>query len=223
MKIRDKGLKTMPMIKNRSEAGKKLAEKLTDIVKGEKSIVLAIPRGGVVVGKEISKKMICPLDVIISKKITPPSSPEYAIGAITHDGTIYRGENWDRFSQEPKFEEEKNEKRLEVKRRLEEYRGNSDYKFDDKTIILVDDGIATGSTVFVLLKWLSEHKVKRIILAVPVIPATTYEEMKPLVDILVALEIPTEFSAVGQFYKEFDQVSDNEVMKIIANSKIPRL
>ena len=213
----------MHMIKNRSDAGNKLAEKLTDIVKGEESIVLAIPRGGVVVGKEISKKLSCPLDVIISKKITPSSFPEYAIGAITHDGTIYRGENWDRFSQEPKFEEEKNKKKLEVKRRLEEYRGNSDYKFDNKTVILVDDGIATGSTVFALLKWLSIHKVKRIILAVPVIPATTYEEMKPLVDNIIALEIPTEFSAVGKFYREFDQVSDNQVMKILYKFKNTRL
>ncbi len=223
MKLRDKGVKTMHMIKNRSDAGNKLAEKLTDIVKGEESIVLAIPRGGVVVGNEISKKLSCPLDVIISKKITPPDFPEYAIGAITHDGTIYRGENWDRFSQEPKFEEEKNKKKLEVKRRLEEYRGNSDYKFDNKTVILVDDGIATGSTVFALLKWLSIHKVKRIILAVPVIPATTYEEMKPLVDNLISLEIPTEFSAVGKFYKEFDQVSDDQVMTILYKFKNTRL
>jgi len=207
----------MHMIKNRSDAGNKLAEKLTDIVKGEESIVLAIPRGGVVVGKEISKKLICPLDVIISKKITPQSFPEYAIGAITHDGTIYRSEHWDRFSQVSKFEDEKNKKKLELKRKLEKYRGNSDYEFGNKTVILVDDGIATGSTVFVLLKWLSKHNVKRIILAVPVIPATTYEEMKPLVDNLVALEIPTEFSAVGQFYEEFDQVSDNEVIKILSH------
>jgi len=213
----------MYMIKNRSDAGNKLAEKLTDILKGEESIVLAIPRGGVVVGKEISKKLRCSLDVIISKKITPPSFPEYAIGAITFDGTIYCGENWDRFSQESDFEEEKNKKYLEVKRRLEEYRGNSDYKFDNKTVILVDDGIATGSTVFVLLKWLSKQKVKRIILAVPVIPASTYEEMKPLVDYLVALEIPTEFSALGKFYKEFDQVSDNEVMTILYKFKNTKL
>jgi len=209
----------MPILKNRIDAGNKLAEKLTDIVKGEESIVLAIPRGGVVVGNEISKKLRCHLDIIISKKITPQSSPEYAIGAITHDGTIYRGEHWDRFSQEPKFQDEKNKKKLEVKRRLEEYRGNSDYKFDNKTVVLVDDGIATGSTVFVLLKWLSKQNIKRIILAVPVIPATTYEEMKPLVDNLVALEIPTEFSAVGKFYKEFDQVSDNEVITILNKFK----
>jgi len=204
------------MIKNRSDAGYKLAEKLGDIVKGEEPIVLAIPRGGVVVGKKISKELSCMIDIIISKKITPPSSPEYAIGAIIHDGTIYRGKFWDRFSQEPNFEEEQNKKRLEVKRRLEEYRGNSDYNFENKTVILVDDGIATGSTVFVLIKWLSEQKVKRIILAVPVIPATTYEEIKPFVDCIIALEIPTEFSAVGQFYKEFEEVSDEEVKELLA-------
>jgi predicted phosphoribosyltransferase len=200
-------------------AGQRLAEKICKIIKEEKPIVLAIPRGGVVVGEEIAKKLECSLDVIISKKITPPSSPEYAIGAITHDGTIYYGQFWKNFSHEPNFDEEINKKTLEVKRRLEEYRGSSNYKFDNKTVILVDDGIATGSTVFVLLKWLSEKKVKRIILAVPVIPRNTYEEMKSLVDTIVALEIPVEFYAVGQFYKEFDQVSDKEVMTILNKFK----
>ena len=79
----------------------------------------------------------------------------------------------------------------------------------------MDDGIATGSTVFVLLKWLSEKNVKKIILAVPVIPTNTYEEMKPLVNNLVTLQIPTDFSAVGQFFREFSQVSDEEVMDIL--------
>ena len=212
----------MTLLKNRNEAGKKLAEKLSKMVKGEKTIILAIPRGGVVVGKEIAKKLKCPLDVIISKKITPPSSPEYAIGAITHDGTIYYSQHWDRFSQEPKFEDEIIRKKSEVKRRLEEYRGSANYKFDNKTVILVDDGIATGATVFVLLKWLSEKKVKRIILAVPVIPLNTYKEMKPLVDAIVTLEIPVKFYAVGQFYKEFDQVSDKEVMTILDKFKKPQ-
>jgi len=212
----------LTLLKNRNEAGKKLAEKLSKMVKGEKTIILAIPRGGVVVGKEIAKKLKCPLDVIISKKITPPSSPEYAIGAITHDGTIYYSQHWDRFSQEPKFEDEIIRKKSEVKRRLEEYRGSANYKFDNKTVILVDDGIATGATVFVLLKWLSEKKVKRIILAVPVIPLNTYKEMKPLVDAIVTLEIPVEFYAVGQFYKEFDQVSDEEVMIILDKFKKPQ-
>jgi predicted phosphoribosyltransferase len=207
------------ILKNRSEAGKKLAEKIMDVVNEKNVIILAIPRGGVIIGKEIAKKLRCSLDVIISKKITPPSSPEYAIGAITHDGTIYQGENWDRFSRELNFEDEVNKKRLEVQRRLEEYRGSSDYEFDNKTVILVDDGIATGATVIVLLKWLSNQNISRLILAVPVVPIDTFKKMKPMVDSIIALDIPTEFYAVGQFYKEFEQVSDEAVMTILSNLK----
>jgi putative phosphoribosyl transferase len=209
----------LTIFKNRSEAGKKLAKKITEVVNEKDVIVLAVPRGGVIIGEEIAKKLNCSLDVIISKKITPPSSPEYAIGAITYDGTIYQSLNWDRFSKEPEFQKEINKKKLEVKRRIEEYRGISNYEFGNKTIILVDDGIATGATIFVLLQWLTKLKVNKIILAVPVIPADTYEKMKPLVNELVTLQVPTEFSAVGQFYEEFDQVSDEEVMMILNKFK----
>ena len=209
----------MTLIKNRKEAGIKLAEKLNEIVTDEKIMILAIPRGGIVVGEEIAKKLSCSLDVIISKKITPPSSPEYAIGAITHDGTIYQSQNWDRFSGEPNFEDEVNKKRLEIKRRLEKYRGSSDYEFDNKTVILVDDGIATGATVIVLLKWLSNQNINRLVLAVPVIPMDTFKKMKSMVDSIITLDIPTEFYAIGKFYKEFEQVSDEEVMTILSNLK----
>jgi len=209
----------LTLIKNRKEAGIKLAEKLNEIVTDEKIMILAIPRGGIVVGEEIAKKLSCSLDVIISKKITPPSSPEYAIGAITHDGTIYQGKNWDRFSLEPNFEDEVNKKRLEVKRRLEKYRGSSDYEFDNKTVILVDDGIATGATVIVLLKWLSNQNINRLVLAVPVIPMDIFKKMKSMVDSIITLDIPTEFYAIGKFYKEFEQVSDEEVMTILSNLK----
>lgn len=209
----------MTVLKNRNEAGKKLSEKILDVVEDNDVIVLAIPRGGVIVGKEIATKIKCSLDVIISKKITPPSSPEYAIGAITHDGTIYQSQNWNMFSSEPNFENEVNKKKLEVKRRLEEYRGNSDYNFDNKTVILVDDGIATGATVFAILKWLSDQNIRKIILAVPVIPKDTFKKMEPMVDSIITLEVPTEFYAVGQVYKEFDQVSDEEVMATLTNLK----
>ena len=157
------------------------------------------------------------MDVIVSKKITPPTSPEFAIGAITHNGTIYQTRNWDRFSSEPNFSEEINKKRTEVKRRIEEYRGSSEYNFEKKDIILVDDGIATGATVLVLLKWLANQKHDRLILAIPVIPKDTLEKLKPLVDSLVFLDVPEEFYAVGQFYKEFDQVSDEEVISVLSN------
>ncbi len=209
----------MNKLKNRNEAGKKLAEKIAHIVDKKNAIILAVPRGGVVIGEEIAKKLGCSLDVIISKKITPPSSPEYAIGAITHDGTIYQSQNWDMFSKESDFQKEIEKKKSEVKRRIEEYRGSSDYKFGNKTVILVDDGIATGATIFVLLRWLVKHKISKIVLAVPVIPSDTYEKMKPLVDDIVTLQIPTEFSAVGEFYEEFDQVTDEEVMSILSNLK----
>ncbi len=212
----------MSILKNRSEAGIKLAEKIMAIVNEKDVIILAVPRGGVIIGEEIAKKLRCSLDVIISKKITPPSSSEYAIGAITHDGTIYQSQSWDRFSQEPNFQKEIDKKKSEVKRRIEEYRGNTDYKFGDKTVILVDDGIATGATIFVLLQWLAKCKVNKIILAVPVIPADTYEKMKSLVDDIITLQIPTEFYAVGQFYDEFDQVSDEQVMKVLKKFKNPQ-
>lgn len=203
------------MITNRTQAGQRLAKKINE----KNSIVLAIPRGGVVVGYEIAKKLKCALDVVISKKITPPDSPEYAIGAIACDGSTFQTKYWEKFSSKEGFQDEVKKKHEEVKRRLEEYRGNSNYDFGDKTVILVDDGIATGATVFAILNWLSKIKVKKIILAVPVMPASTYHIMKSLVSDIISLETPVDFSSVGQFYEEFNQVSDNEVLAILASFK----
>lgn len=202
------------MIKDRIEAGKLLGKRLSTLDIKE-PIVLAIPRGGIIVGHEVAKVLNCKLDVVISKKITPPENPEYAIGAITYDGTIYEGEYWNKFTNYPNFDEELDRKKIEVKRRLEEYRGTADYNLKEKTIILVDDGIATGSTVFAILNWLNKQNVEKILLAIPVIPVSTHADIERKVSEIIALEIPFEFSAVGQFYKEFDQVSDQEVKKII--------
>jgi len=202
------------MIKDRIEAGKLLGKRISTLDIKE-PIVLAIPRGGMIVGHEVAKVLNCKLDVVISKKITPPENPEYAIGAITYDGTIYEGEYWNKFTNYPNFDEELDRKKIEVKRRLEEYRGTADYNLKEKTIILVDDGIATGSTVFAILNWLNKQNVEKILLAIPVIPVSTHADIERKVSQIIALEIPFEFSAVGQFYKEFDQVSDQEVKKII--------
>lgn len=201
------------MIKNRIEAGKILAEQLGQL-EGD-LVVLAIPRGGVIVAKEIAKRLGCPLDIIISKKITPPENSEYAIGAITSDGVIYKGPNWGRYSSNPSLKEEISNKQHEVKRRLEEYRGSSDYDLENKTVILVDDGIATGSTVFVILSWLRQQKTKHIFLAIPVLPKDTYRNLEQFVTRIFAIEIPEDFNSVGQFYKEFPQVEDEEVKEIL--------
>lgn len=206
------------MIKNRVEAGQLLAEKIS-LIEKDNFLVLAIPRGGVIVGHEIAKKIGCKLDIAISKKITPPDNPEFAIGAITHDGTLFQSDYWDNYIEYPNLTDEIEQKKIEVKRRLEEYRGNSEYDIDDKVIILVDDGIATGSTVFAILNWLKKQDVKKIILAIPVMPSGIYELMKQKISSIIALEIPENFSSVGQFYKTFDQVSDKEVMKILENYK----
>lgn len=204
------------MIKDRIEAGRLLAEKIS--AKNHQDVlVIAIPRGGVIVGHEIAKKIGCKLDIAISKKITPPDSSEFAIGAITHDGTLFQSGYWENYANHSNLDNEIEKKKLEVKRRLEQYRGNSEYDIAGKRIILVDDGIATGSTVFAILNWLKKQDVKEIILAIPVMPTSVYELMKQKVSSIAALEIPEDFSAVGQFYKNFDQVSDEEVIEILNN------
>lgn len=204
---------------DRLHAGRLLAEKLLPAVKGKNCLVLAIPRGGVIVGDEIARKLGFPLDVIISKKITPPDYPEYAVGAITYDGVLYYGHEWERYSNDSRFEAEINKKKLEVKRQIEAYRGNTDYNFDDKTIILVDDGIATGATVCAILQWLLQKQVKEIILASPVIPFVTQEIIKQFGIQIIALETPLDFSSVGQFYRRFDQVPDQIVVSILEKYK----
>lgn len=202
------------MIKDRVEAGQLLGDNLIKC-NLENPVILAIPRGGVILGHEIAKKLGCKLDVVISKKITPPENPEYAIGAITHDGTLYKSDYWDNYSSDENFADELARKKQEVKRRLEEYRKTTEYDFEGKTIVLVDDGIATGSTVFAILNWLSKQRTKKVLLAISVIPADTYEAIKPKVSNVVTLEIPTSFSSVGQFYSSFEQVSDDEVKEIL--------
>ena len=202
------------MIKDRVEAGQLLGDNLIKC-NLENPVILAIPRGGVILGHEIAKKLGCKLDVVISKKITPPENPEYAIGAITHDGTLYKSEYWDNYSSDENFTDELTRKKQEVKRRLEEYRKTTEYDLEGKTIVLVDDGIATGSTVFAILNWLSKQRTEKILLAISVIPADTYETIKPKVSNVVTLEIPTSFSSVGQFYSSFEQVSDDEVKEIL--------
>ncbi|MBM3903763.1 MAG: phosphoribosyltransferase [Thaumarchaeota archaeon] len=202
-------------IHDRHHAGKLLAEKLESLVQGKDCMVLAIPRGGVIVGDEIARILGLPLDVIIAKKITPPDYPEYAIGSVTFDGVLFYGHDWDRYSDDPRFQEEINKKKAEVTRQIQAYRGHTSYSLEGKTILLVDDGIATGATVSVILKWLEKKKTRQIILVTPVIPYTTHEVIKRFGIQIVAIEIPMEFSSVGQFYRKFDQIPDQIVQNIL--------
>ncbi len=207
------------MIHDRLHAGRLLVEKLAPIINNKSCIVLAIPRGGVIVGDEIARQLGFELDVVISKKITPPDYPEYAVGAITYDDVMYYGHDWERYSHDSRFEEEIKKKKNEVMRQTQVYRGHTNYDFKTKTVILVDDGIATGATVCAILQWLSQNNVKDIILATPVIPFITHEILKRFGIQIVAIEIPLEFSAVAQFYRKFNQVPDQIVLNILEKYK----
>jgi predicted phosphoribosyltransferase len=202
------------MFADRNEAGKLLSKKLKDF-KGKNTLVLAIPRGGIVVGDPIALALGCKLDLIVSKKINLPNHPEYAIGAIMSDGTIHWNQDMSQYLHHPYFVNEINEKKNEAQRQLEEFRGNLTYDLKNKTVILVDDGIATGATVFVILRWLVKNNPEKIIVASPVIPTSTYEELKKVSDGIAALLIPTAFNAVSEFYQKFDQVLENEVKMIL--------
>ncbi len=202
------------MFADRNEAGKLLSEKLKDF-NDKNCLVLEIPRGGVVIGDKIALSLGCKLDIIISKKITPQNNPEYAIGAIMPDGVIHWNQDVSEFLEHPYLVNEINTKKNEAQRQLEEFRGNANYDLADRTVIVVDDGIATGATVFVILKWLGKKHTAKIIVASPVIPASTYGQLKKMSDNVVALLIPTTFNAVSEFYQKFNQVSEKEVMSIL--------
>lgn len=189
----------------------------------QRILVLAIPRGGVITGDVIASHLGLNLDVVVSRKIGAPWNPELAIGAVMHDGTFYpNGDVIDRLNiPQDYIDEQKALQIREIERRLRKFRGIKEYlNYDsmrDKTIILVDDGIATGATVFAAIKWIIKQKPKQIIIAVPVGPRDTIEKLRREegVDDVVVLTIPPEFWAVGQFYREFSQVHDDTVAQIM--------
>lgn len=202
--------------KNRKDAGKKLAEKLASL-KALSPVVLAIPRGGVVVGDIIANALNAKLDLVVPRKIGAPYNPELAIGAVMHDGTCYL--NRDIIAalniSENYIIREIEVQKMEIERRLQLYRKTKDYDLRDKNIILVDDGIATGATMLAAINWLKKQQPKKIVVAVPVLPAETLELLKKEVDEVIYVLAPYEFEAVGEFYEDFRQVEDEEVIKIM--------
>jgi predicted phosphoribosyltransferase len=215
---------------DRKEAGLLLADKLklyiknafSSEVKKESFIVMAIPRGGVILGDIIASELNIDLDIIICKKIGAENNPELAIGAVMADGSYIINEdiinriNTSHGYISKQVELQKNE----IERRLMEFRGNKEYhnKLKDKTIILIDDGIATGATILAAVKWLKEkHYSKKLIVAVPVAPleSTILDKLNQIADKVIIIFSPYDFAAVGQFYEHFDQVSDKEVKEIM--------
>jgi predicted phosphoribosyltransferase len=207
----------MQIFLDRVDAGERLATALKATI-GKGAIVLAIPRGGVVVGRIVARALGVPLDIIIPRKIGAPSNPELAIGAMTEDGTTILDE---RLIQQldisrDYIKEESEKQKLEIKRRLKLYRGDAPYPIlKNREVVIVDDGIATGSTMKAALSSVRRRGAKKIIIAVPVGPESTIKELKDEADNVVCLFTPEPFYAIGQFYAKFDQTSDDEVKRLL--------
>jgi putative phosphoribosyl transferase len=206
------------VFKNREEAGKKLAVKLKNFQEKKNLIVLAIPRGGLAVGKELSTALNCPLDIIVTKKIGAPGNPELAIGAVGAVGEpVINEELASRVGADEKYlEKEIADRQAEVERRIKEYRGERPPPdFKDKIVIITDDGVATGATMEAAVEVVRQQEPKKIVVAVPVTARDSLKKLEEKADEVIYLDAPLMFFAVGQFYQEFGQVSDKEVINLL--------
>ncbi len=204
------------VFKDRIDAAKKLVKNM-EWLKKEDPIILAIPRGGVVTGDVISSELGVKLDIIVSRKIGAPYNPELAIGAVTHDGSYFSNVDITRMLNVPQkyIDSEISAQMKEIESRLMKFRGTKEYHLEGRTVVLVDDGIATGATMFVAIQWVKKQKPKQIIVAIPVGPKDTIDKLNETVDKVVVLQSPLYFNAVGEFYREFEQVNDYQVQKIM--------
>ena len=211
------------MFKNRSEAGRKLAPRLLEF-KRESPVVLALPRGGVPVAYEIAVALDAPLDVIVVRKLGAPGQPELGIGAVVDGNHHLSVLNDDVLSLVAVSEEYLNREVAmqlqEIRRRQELYRGgHPPIDVVGRTVIVVDDGIATGGSVRAALRGLRRRSPRRIVLAVPVAPPDTVESLRPEADVLICLSTPLFFHAVGQFYEDFGQTTDEEVIRLLETAR----
>ncbi len=193
-----------------------MAEKLG---KRQKSLVLAIPRGGIVVGHEISIALHLPLFPLITKKMGAPGNPELAIGAVSATGSWFLDSNMiKRLSVSKEYlEKEIAAKVQEARRREEAYTQGRKVSFSNKDVIIVDDGVATGATMGAAIKSARDGGARKIAVAVPVVSKEVADELKNQADELVSLNTPEVFYAVGEFYESFPQVSDQEVINLLNN------
>lgn len=198
---------------DRQDAGRRLAAALKTLALGPETLILGLPRGGVVVAAVIAEELRYPLDLIAPRKIGAPNNRELAIGAIAGDQVILHHDLIASLGVSSAYiESEIAKEQEEAARRLAVYRkGRPPLSLQGKTVIVVDDGIATGATMLASLRYL-KNRARRCIAAVPVAPPDTLERLRLEGVEILALYAPTPFYAVGQFYSDFPQVADSEVI-----------
>ncbi len=209
------------MFQNREEAGRRLAEKLRAYAGQEETIVLGVPRGGVVVAYEVAKALDLPLDVLVLRKLGVPWQEELAFGAIAPGGVrILDDETLEMLSlSAADIERVAAKEQIELDRRERTYRaGKPPLDLRGKTVILVDDGIATGASARAAIRALRAMGPQRIVLAVPVAPRTTADRLGADADEVVCEEMPETFYAIGQFYRDFLPVEDQEVIGLLVRA-----
>jgi putative phosphoribosyl transferase len=202
--------------RDRTDAGRVLAARLVHLREAE-PVVVGLPRGGVPVAAEVAEALEAQLDVVLVRKIGAPDREELAVGAVGEDGVTVRndavlrelGLTWDDLTDQIKRERE------EIRRRAAMLRPGPRPDLRDRTVILVDDGIATGATVVAALRILRDLGAGHVVLAVPVAPPDSLRALAPLADEIVCPATPRRFAAVGQWYDDFTQVPDDQVRKLL--------
>lgn len=208
------------LFKDRKHAGEELASRLREM-RGTNAVVLAIPRGGLPLGAVISKRLGLPLDVVLTKKIGHPYNREYAIGAVSLKGRILEAQAGE--ADKAYIESETSRIRDLLKARDAQYHQKREaLQIRGKKVILVDDGIATGSTMLATVDLLHQEGAEEIILAIPVAPPSAVRRLAEAVhvDRVVCLYEPRDFYAIGQFYENFGQVSDKEAIALLEGSSL---
>jgi putative phosphoribosyl transferase len=204
--------------RDRQHAGRELAERLIGEGADADAIILGIPRGGVILANIVATRLGADFDIIIPRKLGAPDNDELAIGAVMHDGTSYLNKyliNALRISEEY-LEQEKSHQISEIARRSAAYRKQDlPYRIAGRKAILVDDGIATGATVIASARWVRKQNPSLLTIAVPVAPTQSVEFLEEEADSVVAIYKSRDFSAVGQFYEQFEPVTDEQVQSIM--------
>jgi len=209
------------MFADRRNAGVQLISRLKEYKDQQGGIVLSLPRGGVATGYEIARSLNIPLDIVIVRKIGFPGQPELAIGAVSETGTVVLNTSIISTYGVPKeyIEREVSRQKEEISRRVKLYRkGKRLPSLEGRTVILVDDGVATGATMKSAITTLKEENLKKLIVALPVAPPGVVKELEQMVDLFICIETPFDFMAVGSYYHDFTQVSDEEVINLLERS-----
>jgi putative phosphoribosyl transferase len=206
------------MFRNRNDAGIRLAERLNQYRDRKDVLVLALPRGGVATGYEIARALNLRLDVLIVRKIGFPGQPELALGAISETGSVVLNQSIVSSGGLSKefIPTEIELQKKEIDRRIAMYRsGKGLDNLEGKTVILVDDGVATGATIKAAIETLKQEKLSKLVVALPVGPPETMNALRTMAEEVVCLDTPLPFIAVGNHYQDFTQVSDQEVVDLL--------